>query len=590
MANENPIRTLGDYSKPSHEGYRNTIELPEGNNVFTPKRVPSFRWHRLWLQVQIFYDHVNPATRRTIDQSAGGKLRDRNAKESSALLEDLALYNNESLNDPRDFRYRWSRRIHLCSRCPEYIRPSSHRARKPSPTLDGSSSCSKETCYSEQDLFFIRYLAVVPNPQTLSIAWKSRQAFVDYASSRVDEARGLEQTLEDELKDLHLNLLGLKVLAHALMYNSILDKYVESLELSKNESAFIQGEMTKRKEDPGLFTLPCRLGDSKPFDTLADLGSCVNIIPLYLFKKLNIGLLEETDHVFGLADGTKSYPIGIVRDVEVHIGRLKILNEFYVIDMKKDPETPLLVGRGFLATTNAVIDCRKSKIAVGEGITRSVFRVKRIELGAIPINLKRNMWESEDLIENPINWDKPPKNGNGTWHAKIRIIDPGEEEFTKTFQSIPTSRKLYEKENPREIIDLDHFHDTIILMRRRLDQTEGEIIAKVGTVAYRLELPEKLSRVHSTFHVSKLKKCMADEPLAIPLDEIQVDDKLNFIEEPVEIMDREVKRLKQSRIPIVKVRWNSKRGPEFTWEREDQMQKKYPHLFTNSAPAAEVAS
>ncbi|GKG05847.1 hypothetical protein Tco_0325933, partial [Tanacetum coccineum] len=64
---------------------------------------------------------------------------------------------------------------------------------------------------------------------------------------------------------------------------------------------------------------------------------------------------------------------------------------------------------------------------------------------------------------------------------------------------------------------------------------------------YRLELPEKLSRVHSTFHVSKLKKCMADEkPLSIPLDEIQVDDKLNFIEEPIEIMDREVKRLKQS--------------------------------------------
>ncbi|GKA62632.1 hypothetical protein Tco_0762151 [Tanacetum coccineum] len=117
-----------------------------------------------------------------------------------------------------------------------------------------------------------------------------------------------------------------------------------------------------------------------------------------------------------------------------------------------------------------------------------------------------------------------------------------------------------------------------------------KIIAKVGTVAYRLELPEQLSRVHSTFHVSKLKKCMAEEPLAIPLDEIQVGDKLNFIEEPVEIMDRNVKRLKQSRIPIVKVRWNYKRGPEFTWEREDQMQKKYPHLFTNSAPAAEVAS
>ncbi|GJX77249.1 hypothetical protein Tco_0324060, partial [Tanacetum coccineum] len=96
-----------------------------------------------------------------------------------------------------------------------------------------------------------------------------------------------------------------------------------------------------------------------------------------------------------------------------------------------------------------------------------------------------------------------------------------------------------------------------------------KIITKVGTVAYRLELPEKLSRVHSKFHVSKLKKCMADEPLVISLDEIQVDDKLNFIEETVEIMDREVKRLKQSRIPIVKVRWNSRRGPEFTWERKD---------------------
>ncbi|GJY93097.1 retrovirus-related pol polyprotein from transposon TNT 1-94 [Tanacetum coccineum] len=129
--------------------------------------------------------------------------------------------------------------------------------------------------------------------------------------------------------------------------------------------------------DPGLFTLPCRLEDSKPFDTLADLGSCVNIIPLYLFKKLNIGLLEETDHIFGLADETRSYPVGIVKDVEVHIGKLKLLNDLYVLDMKKDPETPLLVGRGFLATANAVIDCRIAKITVGEEITRYVDTASR---------------------------------------------------------------------------------------------------------------------------------------------------------------------------------------------------------------------
>ncbi|GJT66365.1 putative reverse transcriptase domain-containing protein [Tanacetum coccineum] len=79
------------------------------------------------------------------------------------------------------------------------------------------------------------------------------------------------------------------------------------------------------------------------------------------------------------------------------------------------------------------------------------------------------------------------------------------------------------------------------------------IIAKVGTLAYRIELSVQLSRVYSTFHVSNMKKCFVDEPLAIPLDEIQIDDNLHFIEEPVEIMDREVKRLKQSRIPIMKV-------------------------------------
>ncbi|GJU41603.1 hypothetical protein Tco_1194560 [Tanacetum coccineum] len=117
-----------------------------------------------------------------------------------------------------------------------------------------------------------------------------------------------------------------------------------------------------------------------------------------------------------------------------------------------------------------------------------------------------------------------------------------------------------------------------------------KVLDKVGTVAYQLELPDQLSRVHNTFHVSNMKKCLFDEPLAISLDEIQIDDKLNFIEKLVEIMDREVKRLKQSRISIVKVRWNSRQGPEFTWEREDQIKKKYPHLFVNLASTSKVTS
>ncbi|GJR17563.1 putative reverse transcriptase domain-containing protein [Tanacetum coccineum] len=117
-----------------------------------------------------------------------------------------------------------------------------------------------------------------------------------------------------------------------------------------------------------------------------------------------------------------------------------------------------------------------------------------------------------------------------------------------------------------------------------------KIMAKVGTVAYKHELLEQQSRVHKTFHVSNLKKCFSDKTLVIPLDEIQIDDKLHFIEEPVEIMDQEVKRLKQSRIPIIKVRWNSRRGHEFNWECEDQFQKKYPHLFVDRVPSSNATT
>ncbi|GJY74845.1 putative reverse transcriptase domain-containing protein [Tanacetum coccineum] len=109
-----------------------------------------------------------------------------------------------------------------------------------------------------------------------------------------------------------------------------------------------------------------------------------------------------------------------------------------------------------------------------------------------------------------------------------------------------------------------------------------KITERISPVAYRLRLPKELNGVHDTFHVSNLKKCLADPTLQIPLEEIQVDAKLNFVEEPVEILEPEFKKLKRSRIAIIKVRWNSKRGPAFTWEREDQKKLKYPHLFSSS--------
>ncbi|GJV59453.1 putative reverse transcriptase domain-containing protein [Tanacetum coccineum] len=128
--------------------------------------------------------------------------------------------------------------------------------------------------------------------------------------------------------------------------------------------------------------------------------------------------------------------------------------------------------------------------------------------------------------------------------------------------------------------------------KRKLMEFEvvDRVMLKVSPWKGVLELPQELSIVHHTFHVSNLNKCYADEPLVMPLEGIHVDDKLQFVEELVEIMEREIKRLKRRRIPLVKVRWNSRRGPKFTWEREDSFKKKYPHLFTNQASSSTTRS
>ncbi|GJR62465.1 hypothetical protein Tco_1504627 [Tanacetum coccineum] len=103
-------------------------------------------------------------------------------------------------------------------------------------------------------------------------------------------------------------------------------------------------------------------------------------------------------------------------------------------------------------------------------------------------------------------------------------------------------------------------------------------------------LPQELSCVHDTFHVSNLKKCLAEPDVQVPLDEIEIDENLRFVEEPIEIVERDVKKLKQRRIPLVKVRWNSRQGAEYTWEREDQFRKKYPNLFSEPVPSSGVAT
>nr|GEZ54753.1 reverse transcriptase domain-containing protein [Tanacetum cinerariifolium] len=131
---------------------------------------------------------------------------------------------------------------------------------------------------------------------------------------------------------------------------------------------------------------------------------------------------------------------------------------------------------------------------------------------------------------------------------------------TRATDSVETLKRLYIKKIvSRHGVPISIISDHDSHFTSRVWQSLQDAL-----VAYKLKLPEELKNVHNTFHISNLKRCLSDKSLVIPMKELRLDDNLNFVEEPVEIMDREVKQLKQSRIPIIKVRWNSKRGPEFT--------------------------
>ncbi|KAI3701131.1 hypothetical protein L2E82_45776 [Cichorium intybus] len=108
------------------------------------------------------------------------------------------------------------------------------------------------------------------------------------------------------------------------------------------------------------------------------------------------------------------------------------------------------------------------------------------------------------------------------------------------------------------------------------------IVARVGEVAYRLELPEQLSQIHDTFHVSQLRKCVTEESTIVPLEDIQLDERLNYVERPIAIIERKIKALRNKTIGLVKVQWQHRKGSEWTWEPEEEMRRHYPELFTGT--------
>ena len=105
------------------------------------------------------------------------------------------------------------------------------------------------------------------------------------------------------------------------------------------------------------------------------------------------------------------------------------------------------------------------------------------------------------------------------------------------------------------------------------------VIARVGKVAYRLELPAELSQIHDTFHVSQLRKCIADETAVLPLEDIQVNASLNYVERLVAIRDRKIKVLRNKEVPLVQVQWQHRKWSELTWEPEQEVRDQHPELF-----------
>ncbi|GKC93794.1 hypothetical protein Tco_1159236 [Tanacetum coccineum] len=470
MGDENPIRTLGDYSRPSHEGYRNTIKLPEAgwclkgtaklrNDIMMFQQHHGESLFEAWTR---FKDLLQKVPYHGIDLWL------------QAILEDLALYDNGSWNDPRDFAkpvkaIALPQDVPSTSNCRlielenQVQRLMEAHLALTQPTQVNKITTPCEICSGPHDT-----QCCMENPE---------QAFVEYASSRTNEA-GAKR---DDQQNRHCAEGHHRPNSGTLPSDTVKNPKLGTHPVLSARFYPIVDPQCLPHPSSSINTIKAHFNDAivkqlqpeEPEPTLEDVFKDLHLNQPVL--ELNIGLLEETDH-----DETKSYPVRIVKDVEVHIGKLKLLSDFYVLDMKKDPGTPFLVGREFFLTTaNTVIDCRMAKIAVGEGITRRkppfydrkdfldrhlpgeweisrdvelnpfkdtlVFRRMVKFLGAIPINLKCNMWELENLIEKPIDWNKPPKNKDGAWHAKIRLIDPDGEEFTKTFQSIPTTRKLSEK-------------------------------------------------------------------------------------------------------------------------------------------------
>ncbi|GKA79234.1 hypothetical protein Tco_0785830 [Tanacetum coccineum] len=246
-------------------------------------------------------------------------------------------------------------------------------------------------------------------------------------------------------------------------------------------------------------------------------------------------------------------------------------------------------GKSWLLICTDIAKSTRKRSKTGQTRTRERKSIQEMEIRVLSYELAKLD------VTKPFYWSKQTK--EDTWNPKEAHMEVGF--YTKSFAKEAQVEVGQVQLTGPEIVQ--ETTEKIIHIKQRMQAARDRqksyanlkrkpMEFQVGSVAYKLKLPQELSRVHNRFHVSNLKKCYADKPLVVPLDGLHFDYKLQFVEEPVKIMDRKVKQLRRSRVPIVKVRWNSRRGPKFTWERKDQFRKKYPHLFTKTAPSSSATS
>ncbi|GJW21104.1 MAK10-like protein [Tanacetum coccineum] len=445
MGDENPIRTLGDYSKPSHKGYRNTIELPVGNNV-VPLRsdnirlvqnkcsfnglrtaklrndIQMFQQHHgeslseawtcfkdllqkvhhhginRWLQIQICYDHVSFHLKCEIDRAGGGKLCDKNADESWEIIENLSLYDHEGWNDAKEFDY-MAAHTERIERFEKAIFKQREEINDKMTEMFGllkeltTSRAPKKVLIREEAKF-----SVTKNINSISFSRREEErsdknyvAIGDNTKKPTKTetetpAKKAEKGNEAESKAENEETTEVPSSQPVEYYlkHRVNEKLIEGLVDDHRFNDSLSGARITRKEDiGGNFEIPCNIGGLKHINALVDQGSNVNVMPLSTYMKLTDERPAETDIRLSLASHSYIYHLGIVEDILVKVAEHMYPVDFIILDIKENENRPFILGTLFLTTAKAVIKFDKGIITLRSGKSRKAYLLEDKQIPSV---------------------------------------------------------------------------------------------------------------------------------------------------------------------------------------------------------------